>query len=476
MSTLVIFLFEDETAAFEMRMALLRVQKQYLIELEDSVVVTHDQKGKIRLDQAVDLTRTGVRGGRFWETLVGLVLAQPPLTDETGTGTNVTTDPTLSIKPGSSALFVLVRTAAVDTVLQALKNFAGRARVFQTSLTKDQEERLEQPLDPVQVRQAPRRVGAVAAGVSSLRAPLLLYRRFVRDAFFPLVGTAWREYERDYARYYAIAVVYYALITLVPLLLLILAVLGLILQHSEVAAAAERELLSSIEASLGPEFASHIEHAFQMLGQDSFITTTISLAGLLIAVAALFKHLRLTFRALWKQTPPLAAGTVWQTIQAVFRERLIAFLMVLAVGALLLVAFGLLTLAQWAATLARQIPSLGSHAGWLVGEVPALLIAPVSFALLFRYLPPQRLPWRDVALAAVLCGGAWVLGAELLTRYGRFLGEAPSAYGTLGGLLVVMLWMKVVTQTFFFGAEICKVVWSTDRARVVIPVRLTDAA
>jgi len=62
MITLVLFLFEDETAAFEMRVALLRMQKQYLIDLEDSVVVTHDKNGRIRLNQAVSLTYTGALG------------------------------------------------------------------------------------------------------------------------------------------------------------------------------------------------------------------------------------------------------------------------------------------------------------------------------------------------------------------------------------------------------------------------------
>ena len=89
------------------------------------------------------------------------------------------------------------------------------------------------------------------------------------------------------------------------------------------------------------------------------------------------------------------------------------------------------------------------------------MIAPASFALLFRFLPPQRLRWRDVALASVLCGAAWLLGVELLSLYGRYVSDHPSAYGTLGGVLIVMLWMNVVSQMLFFGAEICKAVfWS----------------
>ena len=43
--------------------------------------------------------------------------------------------------------------------------------------------------------------------------------------FFGLLRTAWQEYERDHARYFAGAMVYYALVSLLPLLLLLLAAL-----------------------------------------------------------------------------------------------------------------------------------------------------------------------------------------------------------------------------------------------------------
>ena len=40
MSNLVVIVFDDETTAFEMRTALVKMQKEYLIEMEDAVVVT----------------------------------------------------------------------------------------------------------------------------------------------------------------------------------------------------------------------------------------------------------------------------------------------------------------------------------------------------------------------------------------------------------------------------------------------------
>jgi uncharacterized BrkB/YihY/UPF0761 family membrane protein len=72
-----------------------------------------------------------------------------------------------------------------------------------------------------------------------------------------------------------------------------------------------------------------------------------------------------------------------------------------------------------------------------------------------------------VWLASLLCGTAWIIGADLLALYASF-GES-SPYGAVGGLLVVMLWINVMSQVLFYGAEVCKVVASGFDANKSIP-------
>ena len=169
MSNLVAVVFDDEATAFEMRAALVKMQKEYLIELEDAVVVTRDQKGKTRLDQAVNLTTAGAVGGGFWGMLIGLIFLNPLLGAAIGAGAGALSgrlndiglndkmmkDIGQSFKPGTSGLFVLVRRATVDKVLQGLKEFAGKGKVFQTSLSKDDETALREAIEmgmPVHAR------------------------------------------------------------------------------------------------------------------------------------------------------------------------------------------------------------------------------------------------------------------------------------------------------------------------------------
>ena len=161
MSTLVAFVFNDESTAFDMRAALARMQKQYLLEMEDAVVVTRDQNGKTKLHQAMNLTASGATSGAFWGMLIGMLFLNPLLGAAVGAGAgaisgslaNVGIDNKWmkeigeSLHPGTSALFVLARKVTSDKVLDGLKEFAGKGRVFQTSLTKDDEQSLREALE-----------------------------------------------------------------------------------------------------------------------------------------------------------------------------------------------------------------------------------------------------------------------------------------------------------------------------------------
>ena len=169
MTRLIAVVFHDESTAFEMRAALAKMQSQYLMEMEDAVVVTRDQTGKIKLDQAVSMTAAGAASGAFWGMLIGLFFFNPLLGAAVGAGagalsgkfTDIGVDNNMAkqlgeeLTPGSSALIVLLRKVTADKVLDGLKQFAGKGRVFQTSLNKDDERSLREVLEtPPQTRVA----------------------------------------------------------------------------------------------------------------------------------------------------------------------------------------------------------------------------------------------------------------------------------------------------------------------------------
>lgn len=161
MSDLVAVIFDDEQTGFDARAALVKMQKEYLIEMEDVVVVTKDDKGKTKLHQAVNLTAAGAVGGSFWGLLIGAIFLNPLLGVAVGAGagalsgalSDIGIDNKMmkelaeSFNPGTSALFVLIKKMTGDKVLDGMKEFTGKGKVFQTSLSTDDEEALRAVLE-----------------------------------------------------------------------------------------------------------------------------------------------------------------------------------------------------------------------------------------------------------------------------------------------------------------------------------------
>ncbi len=161
MSNLIVVCFDDPNTAFEVRTALVKMQREYLLEMEDAVVVTKDEAGKVQLHQAVNLTAAGAVGGGFWGTLIGMVFLNPLVGMAAGAGLGALSgkltdlgisdkmikDVSASFTNGTSALFVLVRRATGDKVLEGLSQFAGKGHVFQTSLNKTDEAALRAALE-----------------------------------------------------------------------------------------------------------------------------------------------------------------------------------------------------------------------------------------------------------------------------------------------------------------------------------------
>jgi uncharacterized membrane protein len=135
------------------------MQQDYLVDLEDAVVAVKDAKGKVRLHQAVNLTTAGAVSGGFWGALIGLIFLNPLLGMAVGAGMGAASgalsdlgindqfmkDLAANMQPGSSILFVLVRKATPDKVLEELKGTGGT--ILKTSLSHEDEAKLQAALN-----------------------------------------------------------------------------------------------------------------------------------------------------------------------------------------------------------------------------------------------------------------------------------------------------------------------------------------
>ncbi|MDD1614451.1 MAG: DUF1269 domain-containing protein [Methylococcaceae bacterium] len=161
MSILVVVGYKEPYKAEEVRLRLWKLQRDYLLDLEDAVVVVKNAEGKVTLHQPVNLTAAGAVSGGFWGALIGLIFLNPllglavgasagavsgALTD-IGIDDNFIKELGATMTPNSSSLFVLVRNAtpAPDKVLEELKGTGGT--ILKTSLSHEDEAKLQASLN-----------------------------------------------------------------------------------------------------------------------------------------------------------------------------------------------------------------------------------------------------------------------------------------------------------------------------------------
>jgi uncharacterized membrane protein len=139
--------------------------EQQLLQLEDVAYAYRDDKGKIRIHQALSTTGSGAAGGALWGTLIGMLSFVPMAGLAVGAGAGAVAgrlsdvgidDDTIrqidsQLEQGKTAVFLLARSATADRVIEAIEPF--QPTVIQTTLSHNREDELVQTLQPVGVQE-----------------------------------------------------------------------------------------------------------------------------------------------------------------------------------------------------------------------------------------------------------------------------------------------------------------------------------
>lgn len=151
MSNLVAIAYPDRDTAEQVRRTLIELQKEHIIELDDMVVVTRSDGGKVKLHQSTSVAGAGAAGGALWGGLIGLLFLAPmvgmavgaaaggatgALTD-IGVDDNFMKDLGTNLNEGGAAVIVLVRKSTPDKVIPRIKEYGGH--VLQSSLSEEAE-------------------------------------------------------------------------------------------------------------------------------------------------------------------------------------------------------------------------------------------------------------------------------------------------------------------------------------------------
>lgn len=219
------------------------------------------------------------------------------------------------------------------------------------------------------------------------------------------------------------------------------------------AAAAER-FYSRVATVLGMETATFIRNSVVAVSSantgGSVIVTVVSLVSLLFAAMGLFLQLKYVLNRIW-QVPLAHRGQRF----AMIRRYLLAFLIVLALGLLIILGAVFSLFLAWFGSAVTQYIS-GSNLLFVL-EILALIGAIVlANAFIYKVLPDVKLSWRDVWSGAIAAAILFVIGGVVIGLYFRIAGIG-SAFEAAGAFAVLMISIYYFAQIFLIGALITRV-------------------
>jgi membrane protein len=278
---------------------------------------------------------------------------------------------------------------------------------------------------------------------------------------FNIFKETLRQWLEDKAPQLGAALAYYTVFSLAPLILVLLAVLGLVFRNDP--AGAWEKVTQQLSYLLDRSAIDVIQSIAQKASQTdkSIWATIIGVALALFGASGVFGQLQDALNTIWgvKAKP---GGGLWGFL----RTRFLSFAMVGGICFLLLVSMTIESLLKGFSHYVQSMLPGGIVIAVAVYLLFDLAVVVFMLALIFKILPDAKIRWRDVWIGAFITAllfalGKWALGLYLGS------GSAASAYGAASSLITLLLWVYYSSQILLFGAEFTQVYADYFGAHVV---------
>lgn len=244
----------------------------------------------------------------------------------------------------------------------------------------------------------------------------------------------------------AAALAYFGLFSFAPVIYIAFFVAGIFVDRSVLL----NRIMASVEATVGPAITLVIQGLLDNISSkasgSTWLISLISFIFLLLAASGVFFQLQFAMNTVWKVPVPTE-----RVMLRALRKQLFSFVMVIALGLLLVAAAVLSVFVNWLSTLFT-----------LLGFQPSLTIlvffaiAALSFAVMYKILPEVKIAWRDVFGGAIVAAtlvtiGGWVV-TFLITKT-----TFASALEATGSFVILLTGFYYFAQIFLLGAIISRV-------------------
>ncbi len=240
------------------------------------------------------------------------------------------------------------------------------------------------------------------------------------------------------------AIAFYAVTSIGPVLLIVVAVAGFFFGED----AARGALMGKLSQAMGPQSAGFLQLAIGSASNrgSSVLATIIGVVSLVITASGVFGEMQTALNAIWQASPEDAP------VVRIIKARLTSLGLVVSLGFLLLVS---LVIGAAIAALGHALNNIMPFAETLLrllNFVVSLMFLSAIVTAIYKILPDRRLEWRDTVVGAFVTSLLITIGKMGI---GIYLGSSgiASSYGAAGSVLASLLWIYYSAQIFLFGAE-----------------------
>jgi membrane protein len=266
----------------------------------------------------------------------------------------------------------------------------------------------------------------------------------MKTSAWHLLKCAAVSWAGDRAATLGAALAFYCAFSLAPLLVILVTLVGWIVGTDVAMVQLKFQLIGLFGAGTADSLMDVMKSSQT---KDGFVAALVSVGTLLIGASTVFSALEEALQQIWG-----SARLAPQGLRGWIRARLLSFGLILAVGFLLLVSLSFTTaLAALRGYLARNYSGIVALAAGLDFALSVAMITGL-IAVIYRYLPSKRLPWRPILWGALVTALLFQVGRWGISFY---LARAtqPSAFGAAASFAALLLWLYYSAQIFLFGAE-----------------------
>lgn len=248
----------------------------------------------------------------------------------------------------------------------------------------------------------------------------------------------------DNALSHAAAMAFFAVTSLGPILLLIVAVAGLVFGDD----AARNAVADQLTGLMGRQSAEVLQSALQSASNPSsgIMATIAGLFMLLLTASGVFGEMQSSLNIIWKTEPQKVS------VSRVIRARTASLGLVIALGFLLIVSLAASAAISALSSSTNQLLPFGTQIITAVNFLVSYALIALLFAAIYKVLPDRDLEWRDVWVGASVTALLFTLGKSLI---GWYIGSSAvgSSFGAASALIIILLWIYYSSLIFLLGAE-----------------------